>query len=184
MKRTFVTYQLLVYLLLIGIFLGCGGADMESRSPEPQYASEEESMAAVEENSEAAEAEYTEGSKKDEALSVKKWKNKAKQQLESIEDLMLILNDSTLDPAFKVEIEKELSLLYENALEDTLLSNGVEFKNFKALKLENGDTMSLQFKNHKEILKAEFIVVSESKDFGGSIEFVERLKILSIEETE
>lgn len=181
MRRLFVTYRFLVYLFLVTIVISCGGAETESRSPEPLRASEEEGAAAVEEDSEAAEAEYVEGSKKDEGVSVKKWKKKAKQQLESLEDLMLILNDPALDPAFKVEVEKELNQLYENALQDTLLSGELEFKNFKALQLENGDTMSLQFKNQKEVLEAKFVVVSESKDFGGTVEVVERLKVLSIQ---
>ena len=61
-----------------------------------------------------------------------------------------------------------------------LNSEELNFKNFKDLQIESGDTMSLQFKNKKDILIAKFIVVEELKEFGESTELVEQLKLISI----
>lgn len=184
MSRFFGTYRWFVYLLLIAFIYGCGSGEMhEDRSLEPGQAYEEEASEEVEETSAQA-AEYVgEEVENEEVYLVKKWKNKAKQQLESIEDLVLVLKDPELDPTFRIEIEKELKLLYtskDSVLID-LMSNDIKFKNFKTLKVENGDTMSLQFKNNKEVLKAKFIVVSEVKEFGTTTEVIERLHLVSIE---
>lgn len=179
MRDAFITYRWFIYLFFALILSACGSAGMDEN-----YA--EEGEAAAEENSVQA-AEYTEEEiENEDSYLVKKWKNKAKQQLESVEDLMMILKDSTLDPAFRFEIEKELNLLYpkKDSMLVDLMSENIQFKNFKALNVENGDTMSLLFKNHKELLKAKFIVVFEAKEFGNTTEMVERLQILSIQREE
>ncbi|MCB9196960.1 MAG: hypothetical protein H6600_00730 [Flavobacteriales bacterium] len=182
MKMTLSLYRNLVVLLLVTALYSCG-ANMEDNEEVDRQFSEDQSTVSSEEYNEAAasnvEEEY---SKKDESLSIKKWNDKAKQQLESVQDLMLILNDSELDLAFRVEVEKELGLIYnsQDSVLINLFENEIDFKSFKSLEKKNGDTLSMSFKNNKDNLKAEFIVVMESKDFGGTTELVERLKLLSI----
>lgn len=184
MSGVFGTYRWFIYFILMMIICSCGAPEMnEDQYPEAGQAYEEEASEEVEETSAQA-AEYVgEEVENEEVYLVKKWKNKAKQQLESIEDLVLILKDPALDPAFRIEIEKELKSLYGNkdSVLIDLMSDDVKFKSFKALKVESGDTMSLLFKNHKEVLKAKFIVVSEAKEFGATTEVIERLHLLSIE---
>jgi len=118
------------------------------------------------------------------SVDYKKWKKKAKQQLESVQDYALILQDSSLDDKFSIEIEKELRSLFD--YRDTTMfdidQKKLNFKKFKELKVENGDTLSIDFKNVKQNLKARFIIVDESKSFGETIEIVKLLKLISIKE--
>jgi len=154
--------------------MDAGTAEAKKESPEAVMAEEASVESTVESKSTTATINY------------KKWKNKAKQQLESIEDLVSILKDSTLDIDFKQEIEKELDVLYEtrDSASYDLDGHELKFKNFKDLKVESQDTLSLLFKNKKDNLKAAFIVVSETKLFGESTEIVERLKLVSISKIE
>lgn len=188
MRKIGSTYQWLFYAIFALVFLACASAEMEEEAyAEDQMAQEENANAAAMEESEMDTESSSESAKKELSLDVKQWKNKAKQQLESIEDLLLILQDSTLDSDFKIEIEKELNDLYSPIKDSTLynlFSEDLKFKKFKELKVEEGDTMSLLFKNHKDLLRAEFIVVQETKQFGDITEVVESLKILSIKEEE
>jgi hypothetical protein len=177
-----MTYQGLAYFFLLVVVLSCGSAEMEEEYHDSPQAAQEENAEVAEEYSKV-ETEYSEPTEQMTSVSVDKWKTKAQQQLESIEDLVTILKDPVLDPAFKVEIEKQLNLLYNN--QDSVLSNfmanDLKFKKFKPLQIESGDTMSISFKNKKELLKAKFVVVFEEKDFGETTEVVERLSIISIE---
>lgn len=183
MKEMMKTYRWLVYFAFAFalVFVACSSADMsedESRSQKvsPSAEATEEVSASATEETKATISN----------LDAKKWKNKAKQQLESIQDLTLILKDSTLDVDFKSEIEKELNILYpsNDSLGYKLNQNEVDFSNFKALQIENQNTLSLLFKNKKEQLKAVFIVVNETKTFGETSEEVETLKLISIRKVE
>ncbi len=182
MRIAGMTYRSWIYLLSLVVFLGCAEGSSEDQSDAKEEMAGEQAENTEEEAS-AAVQNAEENSKKESKLVVKKWKSKAKQQLQSMEDLLLILQDTTLDPAFRIEIEKELSLLYSNqdSVLYELMSKDINFKNFKALELENGDTLSLSFKNKKDGLKAKFVVVSEAKDFGGTTEVIEQLRIISIQ---
>jgi hypothetical protein len=180
MKKLIATYRWVVYMTFSIVLLGCGAASESEMYDEPSSTVEEsKQMAPAEE--EMYEESATE--KKDENFAdVKKWKSKAKQQLESIQDLKLILMEPNLDADFKSEIEKELNLIYQYKDSNDYIVNlqELDFKNFKDLKMENEDTMSLVFKNKKDVLKAKFIVVLETKTFGESSEVIEQLKLLSI----
>lgn len=183
MKNLVHTYRGFVYFTFAILLCGCGAESMdqvmdEEATSEEVSATKEMSMA----EEEASEATIQQSSSKTASSATIKWKKKAKQQLESIEDLALILKDPTLDIDFKLEIEKELNSLYiaKDSSMYNLSSQELNFKKFKDLKIENKDTMSLQFSNKKELLKAEFIIVNETKYFGETTEVVEQLKIVSI----
>lgn len=152
-------------------------------SAKEQQMTSEEGAAVEEEPTEVAVESTMTSAKKDAGLSVEKWNTKAQQQIESMGDLLMILKDTTLDPAFKYEIDKELKQLYskEDTVFENLGLNDVLFTDFESLKHENGDTLSLKFKNDTVNLKAKFTIVSEAKDFGGTIEMIEQLKIISVE---
>lgn len=174
----FKTYHWIACLTLAYLFVGCGSEDMRGNHRE---------------NLPTAEEEYTEDSKiestaqmisdvKMPELDSKVWNNKAKQQLESIQDLVFILKDSLLDLDFRLELEKELAILYSNTDSSMfdINENELDFRSFKKLKIENEDTMSLYFKNKKQNLKAEFIVVKETKIFGETSEVVTQLELVAI----
>lgn len=178
------TYHWFVFLMLIWGLFGCAGADMEGGYQEDSEVYEEEKMSAADAPSEAAAAEYTEEESEGQSHVYKDiWSSKAKQQLESLEDFILILKDNSIASEFKYEVEKELKLIYlqEDTILNYLMSQDVKFKNIKNLETLQGDTMSLSFKNHKEAFIAKFIVVSETKDFGETTETIERLKLVSIQ---
>lgn len=161
---------------------GCGATEMEEDRATPEAVNMEEGAAEPQEAE--SEAAYNEEySKKDEGPSVNKWKDKAEQQLETMQDLLLILKEPGLDPAFEVEVKKELGLIYNNqdSIMNSLFTKKPDFTNFSELVIDNGDTMSLIFQNQAEIYKVKFLVKSELKDFGETSELVEKLNIISIQ---
>ncbi len=118
------------------------------------------------------------------SVDFRMWNNKAKQQIELVQDLAVILQDSSLDAKFTMEIEKELKSLYDyrDSTMFDLNQKKLKFKKIKELKVENRDTLSIDFKNANKNLKASFIIIDESKSFGSTSEIVKRLKLISIKE--
>lgn len=183
MNKVLLTYRFIV-IFFIGLMLAGCGADMSEDKSAPEAVYTEEGSAEPEDADFESAAYETESSKKDAGPSVDKWKEKAKQQLESLQDLLMLLKDPALDPAFEVEVKKELGQIYSN--QDStlvhLMLDETDFESFSGLTIESGDTMSLNFKNHEQILKAKFVVKSELKKFGETSELIEKLDLISIQE--
>lgn len=183
MNQLVKIYRFFVYAVFTFFVVACGAESMDQEVAGESAEDNEQMVEATktEESPSMASAEESEMYLSNKEFH--KWKKKAKQQLESIQDLIVILKDPSLDSDFKIEIEKELIKVYETIDSSgyDLLANELNFKKFKDLEVEGTDTLTMMFKNDKEQLKAEFIVVEETKMFGETSEVVAQLKLLSIE---
>lgn len=189
MKLLMITYRLVILIVLIATLHSCASEDRsESKAFAPaqnEYSGQDATMDEESTFEEIETVQNTSQLKKEANHSFsnsKKWKKKAKQQLETLQDLALILQDSTLDEDFQSEIKRELLIIYPQS--DSILSTldkALNFKNFKPLESKKTDTLTLHFKNHKKSYIASFLVVEELKQFGESSETVEQLKLVLIQ---
>lgn len=181
MKFGRCTYQWMIMVIVVIIFTRCSADSMSESKEEPNAASAQVNEGAAEYEEDALESTEA-GAKKEASISLDKWNEKAQQQLEYLKDLLVILKDTTLDPAFKIEVKKEVGLLYpaHDSVLHRLVESKLEFNDFKELEIDSGDTLILQFKNLNENVRAKFVVQLEEKDFGNTSEWVEQLKLVSI----
>lgn len=111
----------------------------------------------------------------------KTWKKKAKQQLETIQDLIIILQDSTLNYDFKKEIDNQLIEL--NVSKDVVIniknSESINFKKFNYN--TNNDTLIIRFNNHNKVWYTKFIIENKLKQFGETTENIVQIKLVKIE---
>lgn len=189
MKLLMITYRLVILIVLIATFYSCASEDRsESKAFAPTQNEYNGQSATIDEESTFEEVETVQNTdqlKKEMSNSLshsKKWKKKAKQQLETIQDLALILKDSTLEPDFKIEIENELTNIYPNYRQLTFIKpqQTINFKRFKFHDYQ--DTLIVEFKNNKALLSASFIVTTNSKTFGNQVEQIEQLQLIKLEE--
>jgi hypothetical protein len=182
MRNIGKTYQWMVYLVFAILLVSCGGEMSGDQESIDVSETKKENQSADDAKFAESAEEATGTAQNSKEVDVKIWKNKAKQQLESIQDLAEILNDSSLDADFRQEIEKELLLLYNmnDSSSYDIDKHDLDFKSFKKLKVGNQDTLSMKFKNNKEEMVALFVVSEEAKTFGESVEFIQQLKLISI----
>lgn len=184
MNRLMKVYRLLTLFTISVIMLSCAS---EAREDSAKYsASSEQKEYELMEETEINEALENSSSSKKEASKIissqRLWRKKAKQQLETIQDLAIILKDSTLDQDFKIEIEKELENLYPNIQSLTLTQKNGQVLNFKRFKYTQVmDTLIVEFKNSKEVLFAKFTLENKTKQFGETVRKIEQLKIVDIQ---
>lgn len=171
------------YSLVIGISIilySCASQNEDTKAYAPS-AKYEESVAMEEvEKLENIEEEINGNSN---SFSRNKWRKKAQQQLETLEDLLKILQDSSLDKEFKATIEEEVLNIYPTLDSNDYLKTATQlkFKHFRVSEKSNNDTIKINFKNKKDQLEALFVIDKLEKTFGNSVELTEELKLVSIE---
>ncbi len=184
MSRLMKTYRYITSFAISVLMLHCA-SEAKGDRPTPSAKSEQKELELMEETEIDEVLEYSSSSKKEVSKvgsSQRIWRKKAKQQLETIQDLTIILKDSTLDQDFKIEIEKELENIYPNINSLNLTHENGQSFDFKRFKYSQAnDTLLVEFKNRKEVLLAKFILENKTKQFGESVRKIEQLKIVEIQ---
>lgn len=186
MNQLMKTYKLIILIIVSTMVIGCAAEQRDESksagSPNNEFLQE---ISSIEEKT-TDEISINGNTLKKETNEIriatknKKLRKKARQKLETIQDLMLILQDSTLNSEFRVEIEGELNNLYpeKNILE--IIRNN-EPINFKQLNYSySNDTLNVKFRNKKNLFSANFVTILVNKQFGEEVEQVEQLKLISI----
>jgi hypothetical protein len=185
MMKLIKTYRLIILAVLIGTLHSCASenrSEAKASAPEGQKATMEEESMDIESVAEGSQLKKEMTSHISQSTNFRKWKKKAKQQLETLQDLTLILQDSTLDEDFKSEIEKEVISIYPQAASIlSTIEEELDFKNFKQLENLNSDTLTMRFKNIKSNYIASFVIDSKIKKFGNEVEEVEQIRLIKIE---
>lgn len=181
MKSLMNTYQVLV----LGIFIllsSCSAQHDESKAYAPSLEFEEATAMEEAKNDDVMQKELTSNAT---SFTPKKWRKKAQQQLETLEDLIKISQDQTLEKEFKTAIEEELHNLYSSLDSNDYFKAPMQlkFKHFSVSDSSNNDTIRIDFKNKKDNLSAFFLVNRTEKQFGNSSELVEEIELITIKTT-
>lgn len=171
------------YSLVIGISIilySCASQNDDTKAHAPSFKHVESTSIEQAEKLDIREEETNGNSI---SFSRNKWRKKAQQQLETLEDLLKILQDSSLDKEFKATIEEEVLNIYPTLDSNDYLKTATQlkFKHFRISEKSNNDTIKINFKNKKDQLDALFVINKLEKTFGNSVELTEELKLVSIE---
>ncbi len=181
MKRLMNTYHFFTLGILI-ILYSCSAQHDERKAYAPSLEFEEATSMEEAKNDDFIQEELTANGS---SFNPNKWRKKAQQKLEALEDLIKIRQDHTLEEEFKTAIEEELHNIYSSIDSNDYFKTPIQlkFKHFRVSEKSNDDTIRIDFKNKKDNLNAAFVINRTEKQFGNSSESVEEIRLISIETT-